>query len=382
LAIQHCLKACKENGRVAMIMPEGFFTQKIKKYQDTKKWIIENYSIQAIISLPKGIFLPYTGSKSSVIIIKKKSKTKDYFYYYQIKNDGFTLNNHRDRMEGINDWDILVSAWKEVVIEEKANSPLFTKIYYKDVEENGYNLLIRPYNFPLPKNEKNNYLLLSEVTRVFSSYRASSLKEDFINNGSYKVYQQEHVINNDFSLNDRYISEEKYQELKGHELKTNDVLMTIMGTLGKVAIFPKNAEKGIAYGSNVIIRIKEEWKERISPEYLLAICQTPQTEKVLLNQTFGTAVQHLRMDVLKNFPIPVPSLEEQQKAIEELNNIRKMIKNSEENTKTLKCSLSLSLSLMREKQPLKDWETLPLLNMDIPFLPAIEENLGSLGLQI
>jgi type I restriction enzyme M protein len=37
LAIQHCLKACKENGRVAMIMPEGFFTQKIKKYQDTKK---------------------------------------------------------------------------------------------------------------------------------------------------------------------------------------------------------------------------------------------------------------------------------------------------------------------------------------------------------
>jgi len=72
LAIQHALMACKENGRVAMIMPEGFFTQKIKKYQDTKKWIIENYSIQVIISLPKGIFLPYTGSKSSVIIIEKK----------------------------------------------------------------------------------------------------------------------------------------------------------------------------------------------------------------------------------------------------------------------------------------------------------------------
>ena len=65
--------------------------------------MIENYSIQAIISLPKGIFLPYTGSKSSVIIIEKKKKTNDYFYYHQIKNDGFTLNNHRDRMEGVND---------------------------------------------------------------------------------------------------------------------------------------------------------------------------------------------------------------------------------------------------------------------------------------
>jgi hypothetical protein len=144
------------------------------------------------------------------------------------------------------------------VIEEKTNSPLFTNIYYKDVEKNGYNLLVRPYNFPLPKDKEKSYLLLSEVARIFSSYRASSLKEDFINNGSYKVYQQEHVINNNFSLNDRYISEEKYQELKGHELKADDVLITIMGTLGKVAIFPKNAEKGIAYGSNVIIRIKEE----------------------------------------------------------------------------------------------------------------------------
>jgi type I restriction enzyme M protein len=111
LAIQHCLKACRENGKVAMIMPEGFFTEKTKKkYQDTKKWIIENYSILAIISLPKGIFLPYTGSKSSVIIIEKKKKTSEYFYYYKIKNDGFTLNNYRDRLEGVNDWDILVSS--------------------------------------------------------------------------------------------------------------------------------------------------------------------------------------------------------------------------------------------------------------------------------
>jgi len=380
LAIQHCLKACKENGRIALIMPEGFFTQKIKKYQDTKKWIIENFSIQAIISLPKGIFLPYTGSKSSVIIIEKKKKTKDYFYYYQIKNDGFTLNNHRDRMEGINDWDVLVSDWKEVVIEEKTNSPLFNKIYYKDVEENGYNLLTKPYNFPLLKNTRKGLFTLSEIARVFSSYRASSLKEDFINNGSYKVYQQEHVINNDFSRGGRYITEEKYQELKGHELKANDVLMTIMGTLGKVATFPKNAEKGIAYGSSVIIRIKDEWKEKILPEYLLAICQTPQMEKVLLNQTFGTAVQHLRMDVLKNFPIPVPSSEEQKKAIEELNNIRKMIKNSEENTKTLKCSLSLSL--MRKKLKLKNWEKLPPLNMGITMAKAkTKESINWLGLQ-
>jgi len=81
------------------------------------------------------------------------------------------------------------------------------------------------------------------------------------------------------------------------------------------------------------------------PEYLLAICQTPQMEKAL-SRTFGTGVQHLRIDNLKNFPVPIPSLEEQKKSIEKLNNIRKMIKNSEENTKMLNLSLSLSLSLL------------------------------------
>jgi len=68
-------------------------------------------------------------------------------------------------------------------------------------------------------------------------------------------------------------------------------------------------------------------------------------EKVLLSQSLGTTVQHLRLDALKGFFVPVPTLKEQQKAIEELSSIKKMIKNSEENTKTLKSSLSLSLSL-------------------------------------
>jgi hypothetical protein len=78
----------------------------------------------------------------------------------------------------------LVSAWKEVVEEEKTSSSLFTRIYYKDVEENDYNLLTKPYNFPLSENREKEYFPLSEIARVFSSYRASSLKDYFLSNGS------------------------------------------------------------------------------------------------------------------------------------------------------------------------------------------------------
>jgi type I restriction enzyme M protein len=351
LAIQHCLKACKENGKAAIIMPEGFFTRgNIEKYQETKKWIIDNYSIQAVISLPRGIFLPYTGSKSSIIIVEKKKRTKSYFYYYQVKRDGFTLNNHRERVEGINDWDILVSSWKEVVIEEKTSSPLFTKIYYQDIENNDYDLLfkINADDIIPPKGKEKEYFLLPQVADIFRGPFGSNLKKsDFVINGPYKVYQQEHVIKNDFSLGNRYISEEKYQQLKSYELQTDDILMSFAGTLGKVAIFPKIAEKGVISTALTVIRIKREWKEKILAEYLLAICQTPQMEKAL-SRTFGTAVQHLRLDNLKRFLVPIPPLEKQKKAVEELSNILKKITASEEEVKTLKNFHSLSLSLLWE----------------------------------
>jgi restriction endonuclease S subunit len=234
-----------------------------------------------------------------------------------------------------------------VVVKEEETSPLFTKIYFQNVINNDYDLIFNPDSNIItpPKGKEKDYLPLPEIADIFRGPFGSNLKKsDFVNSGSYKVYQQEHAINNDFSLGNRYISEEKYQKLKSYELKENDILMSFTGTLGKVALFPKTAEKGVISTALTVIRIKGELKERIFPEYLLAICQTPQMEKAL-SRTFGTGVQHLRIDNLKKFPVPIPSLEEQKKSIEKLNNIRKMIKNSEENTKILKSSLSLSLSL-------------------------------------
>ncbi|CAG8455401.1 21716_t:CDS:2 [Gigaspora margarita] len=237
LAVQHCLRACKTKGTAAMILPEGFFSQKLERYRSTRKWIIENYSIQVIISLPSHIFEPYTGSK---------------------------------------------------MIEEKETSPSFQKIYYQKVESNHYELVREPTILTLPKNRENDYLPLSEIAQIFLGLPFSL---------DFKIKKEEYLTNG---------PEEKYKELKNqYTLQPNDILISFMGTLGKVALFPKNAEKGIIY------------------------------KRVLLSQSLGTTVQHLRLDVLKGFFVPILPLEKQQKAIEELNNIKKMIANSEENTKKL-----------------------------------------------
>lgn len=63
----------------------------------------------------------------------------------------------------------------------------------------------------------------------------------------------------------------------------------------------------------------------------------------MLGQTFGTTIQSLQLDILRKFPVPIPSLEEQQKAVKELNKIRENIRNAQKTIDDLNCSLSLSL---------------------------------------
>jgi len=70
-------------------------------------------------------------------------------------------------------------------------------------------------------------------------------KEIFVEEG-YLVYEQYHALNNDFSFERYYINEEKFQELKGFEVKPGDIIVSCSGVyLGKLAIIPNGAKKGI-----------------------------------------------------------------------------------------------------------------------------------------
>jgi len=73
----------------------------------------------------------------------------------------------------------------------------------------------------------------------------SSIKKEYYVKKGYKVYGQEQVISDDFTIGDYYISEEKFYELKRFEIKTDDILISCVGTLGQISVVPKSAEPGI-----------------------------------------------------------------------------------------------------------------------------------------
>ena len=110
ICVQHCMKAINsaaENGRMALVVPEGFLFR--KDLAKTREYLLNHCQLQSIISLPQGVFLPYTGVKTDIIYatnVNKKLKTsekKKNFWYFDVKSDGYTLDNHRRKLDTSSD---------------------------------------------------------------------------------------------------------------------------------------------------------------------------------------------------------------------------------------------------------------------------------------
>ena len=110
ICVQHCMKAinsASENGRMALVVPEGFLFR--KDLTKTREYLLDNCQLQSIISLPQGVFLPYTGVKTDIIYAtkvnqqSKPSEKKKDFWYFEVKSDGYTLDNHRRKLQTSSD---------------------------------------------------------------------------------------------------------------------------------------------------------------------------------------------------------------------------------------------------------------------------------------
>jgi len=142
--IQHIMESLNEVGRAVVIVPEGFLfrTGADKK---VRKLILSNYLVEAVISLPAGVFQPYTASKVNIIIFHRGKGSTKKVWFYEIQNDGFDLGATRKPIEK-NDLPDLRSKWKE--------KPLSEKSWWASIDEiknEGYDLSSQIYNpHPLP----------------------------------------------------------------------------------------------------------------------------------------------------------------------------------------------------------------------------------------
>ncbi len=132
LFLQHFMKMLKLGGKASVIVPEGVLFQTNNAFASVKKELLENFNLHTIVSLPAGVFLPYSGVKTNIIFFERTGSTSDIWYYEVnppqklTKNKPITWEHMQDfvdlynaRPSTINSWVVNVADIKEYDLSAK-----------------------------------------------------------------------------------------------------------------------------------------------------------------------------------------------------------------------------------------------------------------------
>lgn len=140
------LRILKIGGRCASIVPDGVLFGSSNAHKDIRKEIIENHKLEGIISMPSGVFKPYAGVSTAIIIFTKTGAGgTDKVWFYDMKADGYSLDDKRNPIEQ-NDIPDIVSRYNNLAGEENRKKTEQSFFVPKDeIVENDYDLSINRY---------------------------------------------------------------------------------------------------------------------------------------------------------------------------------------------------------------------------------------------
>ena len=133
----------------------------------------------------------------------------------------------------------------------------------------------------------------------------SALKKEYYVTSGYKIYGQEQVISGDCTFGDYYIDEERYKSLENCAVQAGDVLISLVGTYGKLLIMPEVFEPGII--NPRLMKITFD-KEKINPYYFKFFFQSESLKRALSENTHGGTMDILNLGIVRKIAMPLPPL--------------------------------------------------------------------------
>ena len=140
------LKGLKLGGRAAVIIPDGVLFGSSKAHLQIRKEIIDNHKLQAVISMPSGVFKPYAGVSTAVLLFTKtNSGGTDNVWFYDMQADGYSLDDKRQPIEA-NDISDIISRYHNLKSEsQRKRTDKSFIVPVKEIQDNKYDLSIDRY---------------------------------------------------------------------------------------------------------------------------------------------------------------------------------------------------------------------------------------------
>lgn len=139
------LRMLKMGGRSATIVPDGVLFGSSKAHLALRKMLVDENQLEAVISLPSGVFRPYAGVSTAIIVFTKGGRT-DNVFFYNVENDGFSLDDKRESQSDKNDLPDMLELWrKRDTAKDTDRTQKHFFVSADQILENKYDLSINRY---------------------------------------------------------------------------------------------------------------------------------------------------------------------------------------------------------------------------------------------
>jgi type I restriction enzyme M protein len=382
------------NGRAGIVVPNGIVATSQTAYKQLRKMLVTDCLI-AVISLPAGVFQPYSGVKTSVLILDKRlAKKSQHILFLKIDNDGFDLGAQRREIDKNDLPEALeiLQRYKEIISsdEPKENIEAILK-NPKDLnvcsnEKNGIDATpmgsktinnnasiniesLRDSGVVLVKKETvlaNKDIVLS-AERYFESEK-SQTEFDLVKLGDYyelfngfafdsnsissiknadsvPIIKIGNVIHgDDVKLDIEFVSEKLHQGKKNAIFigEAFDIFIALSGaTTGKISKLPITFA-GNKFALNQRVALIKSKSESASSKYLYYVLLNGGIYEMLLNLAHGAAQPNLSSKQISELEIPLPPLEIQQQIVAEMEGYQKIIDGAKQVVNNYKPTININ----------------------------------------
>ena len=332
LFVDYIAEHLTPNGRAAIIVPEGIIFQSQGAYKELRKMLVEN-SLVAVISLPAGCFNPYSGVKTSILILDTAlARQSDSIAFFKVENDGFGLGAQRRAVEGeqLTQVKAEVATFFQELRDRQPTAdlqPTCGLIVPKEkIAANGdYNLSGERYREGAVSSSSFPSVALGDVCELVRGVVFS--KDDEVSEGGVQVLRANNINKDRYELNlddiKRVSPKSDFSDEK--KLRKNDIFICLASGskdhVGKVAIIKEDTDFYFG-GFMGAIRVKPE---RLDAGYLLKQLTTGHFNDFLREQIAGANINNLSGGLLYRFQIPLPPLAVQQEIVAEIEGYQKVI---------------------------------------------------------
>ena len=339
LFVDYMAEHLTPNGRAGIIVPEGIIFQSQNAHTQLRKMLVEEYLI-AVISLPAGIFNPYAGVKTSILILDRSlAKRADHVAFFKVANDGFDLGAQR-RPIAANDLPKVQVDLAEYLSRLRTGESVDTAhvaepgaqytterrlVVGKDrVAESGeYNLSGERYRENLRISAAFPFFPIGQICTV--NPRKSELSKfptdtavSFVPMADLKENQIAFVAKEDRVLGEVGANYTYFAD--------NDVLLAKVTPCfenGKAGI-ARNLKSGIGFGSSEFYVLRSS--ERVLPEWIYFCVTHPLFRQSGINNMTGTGgLQRVPRNFIEDYEVPLPPLEVQREIVAEIEGYQRVI---------------------------------------------------------